>query len=216
MFRVAQFHMLIPKSYPARQRLSIRKCFFGIGENISLAIFTPLRNYFNLFKKYDKICNGWWECYYDKNTIISLVPQSTAVLDAISSLEPHTKIIFLGLAGSFGSLKIGDIVEASSAQFGTEIFQRNFNSNYLFHPAKIATVSSIAASWYFKKKLSNKVDCVDMETAYLYAASKLQNKYVTSILMISDIIPSIPFYKININCHIDKFEIVYKKIESVL
>ncbi len=206
--------MQIPYSFPEHERESIRKCFFGINKKVSLAIFTPLNSFFKLFSSQNENHNGWWKSIYFDGILVTHVPQSSAILDAISSLEPSTKIIFVGIAGSLGKLKIGDIVEVSSSLLEKKLIERSYDSQYFFPKTKNTTVSSIAAIWSKNIKMPQDIECVDMETGYLYAASKLQNKFSTSILIISDDITTIPFYKCNIDNLSESFKFVRQKIIS--
>lgn len=181
--------MFIPDSFPPSERRRIRDRFFGQGDiSICIAVITPLEFLFNELGRELRTGEGWWKSRYGHGVLVTHTPQSSAITDPISALEPGTIITMLGIAGSVGDLQIGDIVEASSGLSPADgtCYPRSYLNGLVFPAAKIATVESLAQSRQIRHELTHVVDCVDMETALVYATAKRQGHFARSIQIITD------------------------------
>jgi hypothetical protein len=188
--------LFLPDAFPPGERARIRRLFFGIERPFKRVLLTPIPGFFKAFEPVlPHSPAGWWPSRHGDGVIAVLVPQVTAVLDAVSVLEPATEIVFTGLAGSLGGLPPGRIVEIRRAWLGSACFERSFPGDSLFPEAENAWVHSLAHSFQTHRQLAGIADCVDMETAWIYAAARHQAKSATAILLISDRLPDQPFFQ---------------------
>lgn len=180
-------------------RGKVRKCFFGTPESPRTAILTPLTTFFRRFSG-RAISGGWWRTVaINKEALVVLTPQGSAIIDAVSALDDETDVIFLGLSGSLGSFKIGDVVEPEKARLGRKEFPRSLQSPPYFPTARIATVGSLIESYQAAHELRVHSDCVDMETGHVFATAASQGKRVCSIQVISDRVPFQGFYEVSLD-----------------
>src|SRR5688500_5138925 len=103
--------MYIPNSFQKAQRKEIRRCFFGVDQLITKCVFTPIRRYFGDLATGLIYNRGWCETYSAYLVFIGLIPQGSACIDAVSALEPQTKITFLVICGALKNLEVGDVIE---------------------------------------------------------------------------------------------------------
>lgn len=178
---------MTPKSFDKSIRSKIRTCLWGYSENVPTVILTPFKRIFHQIGKNNKEFKGWWKSYLlNKDYLIVLTPQGSQVIDAISCLEENTNLVFIGLAGSFGKLKVGDIVEPAISFYNSSESRRTAKQKPSFKTASIATVGSLAESFEKSKLLQKNAECVDMETGIIFETSIYQDKTARSIQIISD------------------------------
>lgn len=178
---------MIPKSFDKSIRGKVRNRLWGYTDNTRIIIFTPFKTIFNRIGESHKEFEGWWKAHLLNNDcLIVLTPQGSQIIDAISCLEENTEIIFIGLAGSFGSLKVGDVVEPVTAFYDDSESKRTSISDPVFKTTSIATVGSFAESFERSESLNKKAECVDMETGIIFQTSYFQGKTARSIQIISD------------------------------
>jgi hypothetical protein len=204
----------IPESFNPLDQKSIRQCLFGQLENIQLAVLTPSRSLFSRLGTTSQFTaqQGWWPSLYRHGAIIVLTPQGGPIMDAISALAVGTRIIFLGIAGALRELSVGDIVEPEIALYQGKCYFRNFPTPPAFPSARIATVSCLATSMHNGDLLAQQAECVDLETALIYAAAAHQNKLARSIQVISDDSSQTPFF----NAKLTPIEASIMKVTSYI
>ena len=186
--------MFVPDSFPAELRSSLRQLFFGTVFSPQLAVLTPLGSLFDPWSKPGDGSSGWWKAARVGEVLFINSRQGSAVLDAICCLEPGTSIFYAGLAGSCGSCKVGDVVEAGSAFWqGTEVPAAWIEASE-FPRVTVATVSCLAESYERREEIAQFAECVDMETALLFLACERQNKNARSVQVISDHLFEDPFH----------------------
>lgn len=177
---------------------------WGYEQNVPLIIFTPFDIIFHRIGTGCKEFKGWWKSYLlNKDCLIILTPQGSQIIDAISCVEENTEIIFIGLAGSLGKLKVGDIVEPIDAFYNDLKSKRTSKQEPHFKKTSIITVGSFAESLEKQTLLQEKAECVDMETGIIFQTSSFQGKTARSIQIISDDLYKNLFFDTNL-----------KKIES--
>jgi nucleoside phosphorylase len=179
--------MFIPELLPRAWRCRHRKTFFGDSRSRAFAILTPIRMIFDELGVGEPInTKGWWPCKFLKDALIILTPQGAPSIDALCSLEPRVKVIFVGLAGGLRDLAVGEIVEPSVAILAEHRYSRTSSSPMIYRDTTITTVNSLNESHQRRKLLRTQADCVDMETAWLFATAKRQKKEARAILIVSD------------------------------
>jgi hypothetical protein len=205
----------IPPPYPPQVRAEARRCFFGVSEIIQCAVLTPISALYNYIgEQIPPVTSAtWWPSRHGAGILHSLVPQSTAVLDAICALEPSTEVVFLGLAGALGVHSVGDIVEVETALLDGLRAPRTSTRPYEFTPTTLKCVGSLAETISHWQLLATQAECVDMETGYVYAACEAQKKTATSILVIADRMPDSPFYAAHPPANL---EAISRRIAAVL
>lgn len=165
----------------------MRNRLWGYADNTRVIIFTPFKIIFDRIGEDHKEFKGWWRAHLLNNDcLIVLTPQGSQTIDAISCLEENTEIIFIGLAGSFGSLNVGDVVEPVTAFYDGSESKRTSSSELAFKTTSIVTVGSFAESFERLESLKKKAECVDMETGIIFQTSYFQGKTARSIQIISD------------------------------
>ena len=178
---------MIPKSFNKSIRSKVRNCLWGYADNTQTIIFTPFKTIFNRIGEGHKEVKGWWSAYLlNKDCLIVLTPQGSQIIDAISCVEENTNIVFIGLAGSLGKLKVGDIVEPITSFYNDSEFKMTSVRKPIFKTTSIATVRSFAESFERAELLRKKAECVDMETGIIFQTSIFQGKTARSIQIISD------------------------------
>jgi hypothetical protein len=189
--------MFIPESFHPLERPKIRDCFFGQGDvSVRVAVITPLEFMFKALGENLMAGEGWWKTRYGGHVLVTHAPQGAAVTDAISALEPGAMITMVGIAGSVSDLKVGDIVEAGSGLFPSNgsIYARSYPGEFVYKSVRMASVESLAQSRQTRYELALTVDCVDMETAPVYATALRQGHFARSIQVISDDSSGLPFF----------------------
>lgn len=178
---------MIPKSFDKSIRSKVRTCLWGYGKNVPVVIFTPFNNIFQHIGAGCKEVKGWWRSrLLNKGCLIVLTPQGSQIIDAISCVEENTEIVFVGLSGSLGKLKVGDIVEPIDAFYNDFKSKRTSKKEPNFRKISIVTVGSFAESCEKQTLLEKKAECVDMETGIIFQTSSFQGKTARSIQIISD------------------------------
>lgn len=190
--------MFVPPSFPLEIRSKVRNCLFGSPDPQDFIVLTPIRRIFVQLGREMQVGKGWWETRSKTGVLLALTPQGSPMLDAISALEPGASIAFLGFAGTLGSREIGTILEADEAQTsGTfEKYRRSSHDPLLFPGVTVVSVSCFAESVARCQELALTSDCIDMETALIYAACERQKKHGRSILIVSDDFAQNPFYSV--------------------
>lgn len=165
----------------------MRNRLWGYADNTRIVIFTPFKTIFNRIGENHKEFKGWWRAHLlNDDCLIVLTPQGSQIIDAISCLEEDAEIIFIGLAGSLGGLKVGDVVEPVTSFYDGSESKRTSVSDPVFKTTSIATVGSFAESFERSESLKKKAECVDMETGIIFQTSYFQGKTARSIQIISD------------------------------
>ena len=178
---------MIPKSFDEAIRGKIRGCFWGYEKNVPTIILTPFEDIFHRIGNGHMAFKGWWKSYLlNDDYLVVLTPQGSQIIDALSCMEENTKIVFVGLAGSLGRLKVGDIVEPVTALYNGIESRRTAINDPSFRVTSIVTVGSFAESVEKSKLLSKSAECVDMETGIIFQTSFFQGKIARSIQIISD------------------------------
>jgi hypothetical protein len=167
-----------------------------MDENISHVIFSPIRFVVSQLGHGMSRGSGWWETRYNSHMLVTRVPQASAVIDPIAALEPGTHVTFIGFAGALADIQVGRIVEAETARiFGkARSYRRSWMGTFSFPAVTVATVGSLSESTARFEALRLKHDCVDMETALLYAACRAGHKPARSILIVTDDFAENPFF----------------------
>jgi hypothetical protein len=164
-----------------------RHAFFGESMSTPIAVLTPIAAIYDEFGIGGPIRGGWWPCkVLDDETMIVLTPQGAPVIDALCALEPNVRVIFIGLAGALSALSPGDIVEPSVATLAHSRHPRTSLTPPSYADARVATVTSLNESLQRRHLLRARADCVDMETAWLFATAQRQSREVRAILVVSD------------------------------
>jgi hypothetical protein len=182
-----------PPPFPADVRADVRRVLLGTPASPARVALTPLPTLFEPLRSGSAL-GGWWPAVEHPAGLAVLVPQGSAMLDAVCCLEPGTEIVFGGLAGSFGELEPGALVEARAGLLDGGLVERSSKRPLRFAPVVAARASCLAESDSVMRSHAGAADCVDMETALLYAAAAAQDKPATALLIISDVLPGLPFF----------------------
>lgn len=163
--------------------------FFGSLElPIGKVIITPINKIYQEIKNLYPLIEetkGWWyrskiRIHFNQITLLK-IPLGPHIQDFFKSLNPNQieKIIFLGFCGSLRKdLKIGDAVILSE-------------ENY-----KIITVSQMILDQDILKIIrKNGIDLLDMETSYLRRWAELKHVPIITILIVTDLPESLPFFR---------------------
>lgn len=186
-----------PNRFSETVRPKIRQCFFGAQESPSKILVTPIPTFFNAISDGEKLNAAWWPTSRSDDLYIVQVPQSAAVIDAMCCLEPGTRVIFAGLAGSLGALQIGDICQVETCLFLDKNLPRTLDIDVGIKKAILQHVGCLAESYSSQVNFEAQADCVDMESGYVYLAATQLNLLAASIIIISDCCPSTPFYEVD-------------------
>jgi uridine phosphorylase len=179
--------MFIPELLPRAMRRRHRQTFFGDGHSKPLAVLTPIKAIFDELAAGEPVnSDGWWPCKVLDNALVALTPQGTPAVDALCSLEPGVQVIFVGLTGALRDLSLGDVVEPSVAVVGRRCYRRTSPSALSYGNVTVATVSSLNESLQRRKLLREQADCVDMETAWVFACARNHGRNVRAVLIVSD------------------------------
>jgi hypothetical protein len=180
--------MRIPASFPPQIRSMVRERLFGTSDAHEQVVLTPIRRIFDSCGPTLACGSGWWPVKSRPGLLIVHTPQASPMLDAICALESDTLVTFVGFSGGGQNSPVGSVWEvAEAATFGSEDWEpRTFRGPYLFEPARAITVSCFADSIAHRQHLSAAADCVDMETALVYATCRDQCKPARSIQIVSD------------------------------
>ena len=184
----------LPPAFPKDKRPSVRRCVFGHADAPNRVVLTPIRSFFEPLTAGLNRLGGWWPSAARDDVLVVLVPQSSAVLDAVCCLEPGTEIVFAGLTGSLGRLPIGAVVEVETALWYGQPFARSSRRPMRFPPAIVDHVECLADSYH--RWSESVADCVEMETALVYGAAQAQAMTATSLLIVSDVLPAQPFFAV--------------------
>ncbi len=162
--------------------------FFGVSEPPKgTVILTPISKiYKSIGLKYPPIeeSQGWWRRMKtkigSKRVVVLKIPLGSHMTDCLETFNigEIKKIILLGFCGSLNDkLRVGDIVIPQKEKY------------------KIASVPRMilpkSVLWKLKKR---RVDLIDMETALLNGWGKNNNIPVASVLIITDLPRSLPFF----------------------
>ncbi|MDT3400087.1 hypothetical protein RKE29_26255 [Streptomyces sp. B1866] len=181
-----------------RARMTLLGCDW-LGPEVFL---TPIRSIHTALARGGKECAGWWRTSLLGDIAVVEVPQGTAAKDIVFALPEATRVTFVGLAGGLQNQPIGATVDPESAFIaassataeGPSAPAMNL-STYCRrgHPAKplasgavAATVECLADSTLLHDQLVGAADCVDMESAHLFAAANLAGQHLRCLLVISD------------------------------
>jgi hypothetical protein len=186
----------IPPSFPAALRPLIRRRFFGDERAPERLLLTPIPSLFHALDAGTVVDGGWWPVRAADGALAVLVPQATAVLDAICCAEPGTELVSAGLAGSLGGFRVGATVEAARALLGDRFVERTSQRPLRFSAATVAHASCIADAFAAADELAAAADCVDMEAALVYAAAVEQGHRATALLLVSDELRTAPFFAV--------------------
>jgi Type I 3-dehydroquinase len=179
--------MFVPELLPKATRRRHRQTFFGDSRSKPFAVLTPIKKIFDEIAGDEPVNgNGWWPCQFLNNTLLVLIPQGAPSIDALCSLEPNVQIIFVGLAGALRGLSFGEIVEPSVAILGRRRYRRTSSSPAVYRDVTVGTVNSLNESLERRNLLREQADCVDMETAWVFASANNQGRDAKSVLIISD------------------------------
>lgn len=196
-----------PNNFKSNDLPEIRNCFFGNNQAYKNVILTPLRIIFDVISAGHKVQKGWWDfCIIDNDTCAILTPQGSQIIDAISAFEKDTNIIFVGISGSLGKHKIGDILICNKAIYKGISSYKSLCLDLNYPTCDIYTTSSFAESFEKQEVLSSKYGCVDMETGIVYGVCKRQRKRAISIQIISDNFLNNKFYNTDITVLIPKIK----------
>lgn len=187
----------IPPPFDADVRPEIRRCLFGASELVPRAIFTPIPSIYAGLCGEKPPAAGWWPVRKCQNALAVLTPQSTSIIDAIACLEPDSEILFVGLAGSLGSLAVGDIVEPRLAILDGGTTHRSSSMNSRFPAAVVGGAMCLADSYGRTGRCQSGIDCIDIETAIVFATAEQQDKTAAALLLITDVIATDPFYRVD-------------------
>lgn len=179
--------------------------FFGSSNLGDILIITPITLiYDSLFKTYENIIHtsGWWNHKMinlnSKSISILKIPQGYSILDVLECIDKKDKIIFLGFCGGNSKkTEIGSIICPTQAIFldngcfKVDLGEEN-NSSVLFVRNFSEQDHNIVDF-----VLKNNIDCVDMETYLLFKHCQKKNTKPLSILIVSDLIDSLPFYELS-------------------
>jgi hypothetical protein len=101
------------------------------------------------------------------------------------------------LAGSLGALAVGDIVEPRIAILDGGTAHRSSSMPPRFPAAVVGGARCLADSYGRTARCQSGIDCLDMETAIVFAAAERQEKTAAALLLITDVITTDPFYRID-------------------
>ncbi len=207
----------MPRSFDKSIRSKIRTCLWGYEENVPTIILTPFDVIFHRIGEGCKEFKGWWRSrLLNKDYLIVLTPQGSQIIDAISCVEENTDIVFIGLAGSLGKLRVGDIVEPITAFYNDSESKRTARQEPSFKKTSIITVGSFAESFEKLELLQKKAECVDMETGIIFQTSFFQGKTARSIQIISDDFSEKFFFNINLKNIESQIEVISNFIQKVV
>jgi len=180
--------------------------FFGSSElpEGTIVMTSIGKIYKSIGTKYPPIekTRGWWERMKVKinsrKTLILKVPLGSHMKDCLEVFNPRRikKIILLGFCGSLNdNLKIGDIVVPQKEKF------------------KTANVPQMILGKSVLQRLKKRgVDLVDMETGFLNEWGKQNNIPVVSLLIVTDLPNSLPFF----SCTKRELQKIDKSIKEVI
>lgn len=167
-------------------------------------ILTPIDKLYSLFSDgFSETHAGWWKSGVIENSLIVKCPVGRHSEDVLYFAPQFDNMIFLGYCGSCNrTIGIGDIVCASS----TEQSGKRITANYDFIPylnMKKGTFSSVSTlheqedGEFLKSMQTNKIDCIDMESHYLFGIARQKNVNFGGLFIVSDNLVIKPFYMVD-------------------
>lgn len=168
-------------------RHKARLALFGPGTVAGRVMLTPFATVLDAARGYEEA--GWWRVTRAGGIVTAQVPQGSAVIDAVMSLEPGTQLTYIGacglLAGGASELA-GTVVEAAEATaFDGTAGWRTWPEPPVATPVTLATVSCIAESTTGHDGLG--AACADMETAWVLAAARAAGTPARALLAVTDV-----------------------------
>jgi nucleoside phosphorylase len=178
--------LFVPDLPPADVRARQRERFFGVDHGWHSAILTPIRMIYNALPHGETLTGGWWPSKEWDNVLVCATPQASAILDPLCALEPTTRVLFLGLAGSLERFAIGDAVEASAVLLDSFEYRPTWKAAGRYPAASAVTVRCLNESYALSEEISRRADVVDMESAWVCAAAQQHTRQARVVLIVSD------------------------------
>lgn len=163
-----------------------QQTFFGSCAAWSTAIFTPISAIYNALPGGEPLPGGWWPAKMWEGVLVAATPQASAILDPVYALEPTTSVLFVGLTGSLSAYSIGDVVEPSTALLDGRVYATGRPPTSTYPDARIATVRCLNESMQRRHELADEAEVVDMEAAWVCAATEGQGSPAQVVLIVSD------------------------------
>lgn len=172
---------------PPEWRHKARLALFGSALPARRVMLTPFRTVLDAAGEHKRDV-GWWRVVRSGGIVTVQVPQGSAVIDAVMSLEPGTQLTFVGSCGLLadGARELaGTLVEAVKATaFDGTAGTRTWPGPLAATPTAVATVSCLAESTTRHHDLG--VACADMETAWVLAAARAARAPARALLAVTD------------------------------
>jgi uridine phosphorylase len=175
----------VPELPPQTMRAQQRKRFFGADQVWHTAILTPISAIYELLPCGEHLNGGWWPAKQWHDILACAVPQASAILDPLCALEPATRVLFLGLAGSLRGFTVGDVVAASSSVVDGGTHHPSWESSR-YPSARAVTVRCVSESYARRDEFTSKADVVDMESGWVLAAARRHGRQSRAVLIVSD------------------------------
>lgn len=167
-------------------RRRARRALFGTEAITRRVILTPFASVLDAVPGTER--GGWWRVRCGGALTVIHVPQGSAVADAVLALAPGHEITFVGLCGTTDTgTRTGSIVDATRAiAFDGTVGKRNWASASRASSVTLHTVRNLADSTTRHRDLAAPGTCVDLESAWVLAASRVASCQARALLAVSD------------------------------
>ncbi len=176
----------LPDRPDATMRARQRQTFFGSSVGWSAAILTPISAIYSALPDGEPLTGGWWPAKTWEGVLVAVMPQASAILDPVCALEPTTTVLFIGFTGALSTYSVGDVMEPSTALLDGRVYATGRRSTSPYPDARVVTVRCLNESMQRRDELADEADVVDMEAAWVCAATDGERSPARVVLIVSD------------------------------
>ena len=162
---------------------------------IKRLVVCPINSIFEKFEC-ERVSKGWWNVKFIGDTAIVKSPVASHVKDTVAFLDGLEEVLVIGFCGSVSDSMPGEIVTVNESFFNGLIIKAEPFEDFFSKRFYLSNNFCEQESEDFLLILKNNlVDCVDMETHYVFEEVSRRGIICRGIYVVTDHLVKAPFYE---------------------